>query len=463
MKDLGKKSPTQEVYVNNRDIEWRKKKLEEKRRELESGQLNALRELLPNDVILKICEECQYYFRNRLLSPLVIIFHMMSAAVSREGSFQSAWHLSGQSRQSGSLAKARKRLPLEVWIQLDKWMKGQIETESGDQDRWRGHRMIGVDGTCISMSDEPELAKRFGKRWGRYGFSRFPLGRMLVAFNLKTLISVGHEVDGYTTSELELLGRCLPKLQRGDVLVGDRRYAGVKLYLQYQQAGLEYITRTHHRLQVERLKTIERFTSKDFLVELPMNPESLRRDPSLPKFVRIRVIKTTAKIRGKEETFWLVTSLLDPQQYPATEIQGWYKTRWRVETLIEELKVWLNSDVLRSKTAEGVEKELFARLIALNLIHWLILKAAKQSQKEPDRLSVSATLRLAVSYSLKMSAAPVWQLRSLYEELLHHVGNSDVPYRPDRIEPRMQKREQKRYSKLKIPRSEWKRLYAMAA
>lgn len=449
--------------MNNRDIEWRRKKLEEKRRGLESGQLNALRELLPNDVILKICEDSQYYFRNRLLSPLVIIFHMISAAMSREGSFQSAWHLSGQSGRSDSLAKARKRLPLEIWIQLDKWMKGQIESESNDQDRWRGHRMIGVDGTCISMSDEPELVQRFGKRWGRHGFSRFPLARMVIAFNLKTLISVSHEVDGYTTSENELLGRCLPGFQAGDVLVGDRRYAGVKLYFQYQQAGLEYITRAHHKLQVERLKIIEKFTSKDLLVELPMNPESLRRDPSLPKFVRIRVIKTTAKIRGKEETFWLVTSLLDPKQYPATEIQGWYKTRWKMETLIEELKVWLNSDVLRSKTVEGVEKELVARVIALNLIHWLILKAAKQSDKSPDRLSVSATLRLAVSYSLKMSTAPVWQLRTLYEELLQHIGNSIVPYRPDRIEPRMQKREQKRYCKLKIPRSEWKRLYAMAA
>lgn len=29
--------------MNNRDIEWRKRKLEEKRLELESGQLNAVR------------------------------------------------------------------------------------------------------------------------------------------------------------------------------------------------------------------------------------------------------------------------------------------------------------------------------------------------------------------------------------------------------------------------------------
>jgi hypothetical protein len=34
----------------------------------------------------------------------------------------------------------------------------------------------------------------------------------------------------------------------------------------------------------------------------------------------------------------------------------------------------LGADVLRSKTEEGIYKELYARVIAGNLIHWLILK-----------------------------------------------------------------------------------------
>ena len=152
--------------MNNRDIEWRKKKLKQIREQIESGQLNAVRELLPNEVIKQICEDCQYYFRTRLLSPLVIIFHMISAGISREASFQSAWQLSGQSGQSGSLAKGRKRLPLKVWKGIDEWMIQAIEEEQNGEDRWRGHRMIGTDGTCGSMSDEPELAKHFGRSSG---------------------------------------------------------------------------------------------------------------------------------------------------------------------------------------------------------------------------------------------------------------------------------------------------------
>ena len=147
--------------MNNKDIEWRSKKLEQVRKEIESGQLNALRELLPNGVIKQICEECGYYFRTRLLTPLVTVFHMIGAGISRDGSFQSAWQMNGQTGKSGVLSEARKRLPLGVWSRLHQWIVQEVKKESGFKQLWRGHRMIGIDGTCVSMSDEPELIEVF--------------------------------------------------------------------------------------------------------------------------------------------------------------------------------------------------------------------------------------------------------------------------------------------------------------
>ncbi|MEW6621347.1 MAG: hypothetical protein AB1422_18785 [bacterium] len=35
-----------------------------------------------------------------------------------------------------------------------------------------------------------------------------------------------------------------------------------------------------------------------------------------------------------------------------------YKKRWKMEGLIEEIKIWLGADVLRSKTKEGIYKEM---------------------------------------------------------------------------------------------------------
>lgn len=152
-------------------------KLEEVRRRLESTQLNAVRELLTDNAITRICNECEYYFRERIFTPLVTIFHMIGAAISREGSFQSSWHNIGETGNSDTLSKARKRLPVAVWKKIHKWITTQIEDDDREVSLWRGHRVIGVDGTCISMSDEPELQRVFGKSGSRLGKSRFPIAR----------------------------------------------------------------------------------------------------------------------------------------------------------------------------------------------------------------------------------------------------------------------------------------------
>lgn len=447
--------------MNNKEIVWRKQKLEQEKKKLQSGQLNAFRELLPDETIRQVCEESEYDFRERRLTPVVTVFHMISAGISREGSFQSAWHLAGQSGGSGSLAKGRKRLPLGVWERLDQWIVDQIEQEATAKDWWKGHRMVGADGTCVSMSAEAPLVEYFGRANTYHGESRFPVGRTTLVFDLKTLVTIGHETGPYQKGETDLLRQILSRLSLGDVMVADRHYAGANLYWEYREAGVHFITRAHHVLKVEDLRVVEALGSGDRLVWLPIHETYRRKNPALPSGIVVRMIRTEARVQGKREIFWIVTSLLDPVKYPACEIQGWLKERWKVETLIEELKVWVGADILRSKSVEGVFKEIHARVMGLNLTHWLILRAARKHDKEASRLSVSAALRLATTYSLKMSTAPGWQLPPLYDELLGHIAASEVPERPGRIEPRMIKREMKHYPALKISRREWRSLYAL--
>ena len=397
------------------------------------------------------------------MTPLVTILHMIGAALSRERSFQSAWHNTGEVGRSDRLAKARKRLPLGVWCGLDQWIEQQIENEYGQDAQWRGHRLIGIDGTCVSMADEPGLSVRDGKNNTKHGFSRFPTARMVYAFTLNTHMTIAHEIDGYQVSEQALFRRMQGRMKRGDLVVGDRHFAGANLYVGYQRSGLEFITPAHQRLQVARLKRVKEYSAEDCVVALPLTPKHRREDPSLPGQLLVRIIQVTAKVRGRKKAFWLMTSLGDATRYPAQEIKDLYRKRWTVETLIAEQKVWLGSDVLRSKTAEGIPKELYARIVAGNLIHWLILKACDKHQREPKQISVSAATRLISHYSIRMSDAPKNRLSDLYEELLDKIAWSVVPSRPNRLEPRLKKRDQKHYSVLRTSRLQWRRENAVNA
>lgn len=449
--------------MSNKSIEKRKRKLNTLREELISGQLNAVRELLPNEAIEKICQEAGYYFRARLLCPLVTIFHMIGAAISRDGSFQSSWHLSAQTGSSGSLAKARKRLPSSIWQRLHQWLCEQIAQKHDSQYLWCGHRLIGLDGTCYSLSDEAELAEYFGRANGKHGMSRFPLARNVIAFNLNTLIVVDHQMGPYLTSERALANQILPRLRPSDVVIDDRGFMGVPHYLLCLEQGLHFINRLPSYVKIDCLEVIRNFNSKDRLVKMPVSKHYRKKNPQEREYLLLRLVQVTGHIRGQRESFWIATSLLCPQTYPASEIRQLYKKRWRVEELLRELKVWLSADILRSKSVEQIHKELLARIIASNLIHGLILEASKKHRKDPKRLSPVAALRLTAAYSLKMSTSPAWRLPYLYQQLLEKIARSWVPFRPNRIEPRMIRRETKYYDTLKISRPKWRALYLEAA
>lgn len=313
------------------------------------------------------------------------------------------------------------------------------------------------------MSDEPVLAEYFGRSKSQHGISRFPISRVVIAFNLFTLVCLYQKIACYKTSEKVLAEQMTAELRSGDIVVEDRGFYSYQHLWELVQQQLHFIQRSYSKFSLERCHMVRLLGSNDYLVNLPISKYARQNNPTFPKFLQLRVIKINARIKGKPESFWIMTSLLDSQIYPAHEIRSLYQRRWRVETLIEELKLWLGADILRSKSVEGIFKEIHARVVAYNLIHWLILEAAKKHRKKPERLSTSAALRLTAAHSLKMSAAPAWQLPLLYDELLNHIANSIVPFRPNRHEPRLKKREHKLYSRLKIPRSQWKKLYAYAA
>jgi len=445
------------MKINNKNVNRKKKELIIIREELEKNQMKAIKNLLTKDKVEQICKKSNYQYRERKLIPMVTLLHMIGAAISREKSFQSAWNNGGQIGGSDILCKARKRLPKQVWRGVDCWIKDEIEKDFGAQTQWRGHRLIGVDGTCVSMSDEVELEKTFGKCGSKRGESRFPIARVVIAFTIQTQIAVSHIIGAYNTSEQELFRGMIKDMKKGDLIVCDRHFAGANLYVEYKKSGLEFITPTHQRLKVDRLKRIKEYAEDDIIVELPITKKNQKENPSLPGSIVVRLVMVKARLRGKKKTFWLATSLLDPNKYPTQEIKHVYKRRWKVETLIEELKIWLGSDVLRSKTAPGIYKEVYARIVAGNLIHWLILKAAKKHKKEAERISTIVATRLINCYSLKMSEAPEEKLEFLYEELLDKIAGSVIPYRPDRIEPRLKRRDQKHYSVLHISRAQWRK------
>jgi len=443
-------------------------------KQLQQVTFNSVRKTLPDQAVEQACRDANYAYRNRTLTPIVTVLHMIMAAIWPEESFEASWQLlwdnavgafprlGGRSPSSGSLAKARARLPLGLWSRIWDFMSARAGELSEPFVRWRGHRAVLADGTCVSMPQTPDLHDYFGTSTGRGGKRHYPLGRMVTLALADTMAPIAYAVGRYDQSEQALLRPLLGKLRPGDILVADRHFAGANLYCEYVAGGLHFLTRAHQRLKVSRLRPLEGYRPDDFVTDLHVNPAHRRQNPTLPKTIRVRLIRATLRIRGRRKVAWFVTSLLDTTEYPADEVVRLYGRRWRIETLFLQFKVRLSADVLRSRTAQGVLKELVARMVAITVVRVIMLEAATAHDQDPMTLSFAHALRAIVAFAPALATAPVWKLPAVYDAMLMEIAAHQVRHRPGRNEPRATRREKKHYPRLRCTRAEWRRRISAA-
>ena len=148
----------------------------------------------------------------------------------------------------------------------------------------------------------------------------------------------------------------------------------------------------------------------------------------------------------------VVTTLTDADAYTPDDLAELYHQRWLAELDIRAIKITLGMDVLRCKTPEMVRREIWACLLAYNLIRQTMLQAALQSGHSPRQLSFTAALqKIAASWTtiLVCDEATALLLINVHVSDLatHRVGD-----RPDRVEPRAIKRRPKPHRLLMQPR-----------
>lgn len=458
--------------MSNKNIDRASKNYERFSEKIESITFNSIRRVLPDKAIENACDAAGYRYRQRMITPIVTVLHMILAAIWPEESFAASWQVlwasfssmfaehSGKSPSLGSVAKARSRLPMKLWENLFEWVSQQSQKLSQPLGSWYGHRVILLDGTCVSMYGKPQLFEEFGRPTGYHGKCKYPLARLVTLCMANTMTVLDYALGRYDQGENTLAHPLLKKLQKGDLLIADRHFAAAHFYWYYMSIGLEFLTMANQRLKISRIKRIESYSQNDFLGWLQINKKYRQANPLLPDKIIVRFIKVQVRRGGRYRSVWFITSLLDHKLYPAKEIAGLYGKRWRIETLFKEVKVNLSADVLRSLSQDGIRKEVAARLIAINVVRTIMLEAAIEKNIDPIRISFVYAVRAVLYFAPALACEPIFKLPSIYKAMLVEIRTHLVPERPGRKEPRAVTRERKHYPKLRKTREQWRADYA---
>jgi hypothetical protein len=178
---------------------------------------------------------------------------------------------------------------------------------------------------------------------------------------------------------------------------------------------------------------------------------------ALPASLSVREVWVRVEQAGfRTRALVVATTLLDLEEFTAGDLAQLYRERWNAELDLRSLKRTLQMDVLRCKTPELVRKEIWAHVLAYNLIRTVMAQAAIKRGIEPRSVSFKGAVQTVLAFQpvLAMTgrADPDLCRRVLDAIVAHRVGD-----RPDRFEPRLRKRRPKHYAFLRQPRSEVKR------
>ena len=170
---------------------------------------------------------------------------------------------------------------------------------------------------------------------------------------------------------------------------------------------------------------------------------------SVEQYAQVPSTLTMREVKVDNEV--LVTTMREPRDVPKNALKELYARRWQVELDIRNIKTTLEMDVLRCKTSDMVEKEVWVYLLAYNLIRLLMAQAALVSGLKPRELSFKHTLQIwgewqRVGYGR--------QTKDSYAVMFALIAQRKVGNRPGRIEPRACKRRPKSSKWLKEPREQ---------
>jgi hypothetical protein len=435
--------------------------------------------LLSREYVLSVLESEGHAYRSRVFCPLVTLWGMLSQALSQDKSLNEAVSrilahrvssgLSACSASSAGYSKARDRFPLSAMVRMAREVGRTVHAAAQDEWHWNGRQVFIADGTGLSMPDTDENRLDYPVPPSQKPEIGFPMMRLVALISLSTgsVIDLATgQMRGKGTGESSLLRDLLDNMSRGDVLIADRYYPSFSLLAELGKRGIDMVSVSHSSRVVDFSKG-EQLGPQDHIVEWrrPTKRDAQTRDEAayhaLPATIRVREFLIDVEGRnGRKEKAIVISTMTDPS-IPQKELSDLYWKRWGCELDFRAIKQSMQMDVLRSKTPEMAHKELWAGILAYNLLRGTMSESAKRSGVMPRELSVKGTMQTVESFTPAMMALNGSD--QLYDAFLTAVSARRVGNRPGRQEPRLKKRRPVWTQMMMKPRNEHFRRLASEA
>jgi len=354
--------------------------------------------------------------RQRDLPAHVVVYYVIALALYMQSSYREVlrcllegieWLLGPGSTVKAAgksgISQARTRLGWEPLQVIHDEVVRPIAIKSTKGAWYRGWHLVSLDGSTLDVADQKENETAFGRPAASRGKSAFPQLRFVSLVENGTHVLFGTRMSGENTGEITLAKEVLGSLRNGLLCLADRNFFGFQLWNQARSTGADLLWRIKKNL---RLPCEKRLPDGSYLSRVYASPKDQRHSRD---GVVVRVIEYRLEgIPGAEPIYRLVTTILDHEAAPATELAALYHERWEIETALDELKTHLRGSriVLRSKTPDLVRQEFYGLMMAHFAVRGLMHEAALRANEDPDKLSFLHAVRVVRRKIARFASIP---------------------------------------------------------
>lgn len=279
---------------------------------------------------------------------------------------------------------------------------------AGTKGAWLARRrLMAVDGTSFDVADTPANVDRFGRMGSGANASAYPKVRVTAVVECASRAVVGAVRGPCGTGERTQAAELTGALEPGMLLLADSGFYSFELFNTFAATSADLAWRIGASVSPGRVRWLPDGSYLALIYRPGLSAERRRRlaqtvtdggQVAADTARLVRVVDYTVPDRNPDgDLITVITTVLDPHEVSGMDLANAYHERWQEETALGEIKSDLRGrgEVLRSKTPDLVEQQMWGLLLAHYAIRALLIRSYLATATAHGRNVMNALVELA--------------------------------------------------------------------
>lgn len=322
-----------------------------------------------------------------------------------------------------AFSQARRKVLPEAFVYLLDRVNEEFYNSSFK--KYRGYRLLAIDGTVLEIHDNEALRKEFGYIENQN--SKVARARASALYDIENDMIIASKLVHYRAGERDIAKDLIDKLceigTHNDLIIFDRGYPSHEFIRFIEAKNIKYLIRVTSGF----FKAVVNAPKSDQIVEIVQKRHSLK----------MRVLKFELD-SGIIET--LITNVFD-EDFSVADFKELYFKRWGIEVKYDEIKNKLQIENFTGQTPIAIAQDFYATMYLANMV--------ALAKKDSNRIIEEKYKEKGLKYQYKVNTNVLigklkdilitlisinnpWKRTKMLRYIQKEIERNVIPIRPDR-------------------------------